>query len=74
MLQKNTGKGGIVTGTGHNSVVASPNGKDLYCVYHGRTKVTGDERVVFIDKLEFDDKGRLVVDGPTTSPQPYPGW
>ncbi len=72
VLQKNTGKGGIVTGTGHNSVVASPNGKDLYCVYHGRTQTTGDERVVFIDKLEFDGKGRLLVDGPTTSPQPYP--
>lgn len=72
VLQKNTARGGIVTGTGHNSVVASPNGQDLYCVYHGRTRKTGDERVVFIDKIEFGPDGRLTVDGPTTTPQPYP--
>jgi beta-xylosidase len=72
VLQKNTAKGGIVTGTGHNSVVAGPNGTDLYCVYHGRTQTTGSERVVFIDKLRFTPDGKLIVDGPTTTAQTYP--
>ena len=69
VLQKNTAKGGIVTGTGHNSIVKSRDGKQTYCVYHGRTKATGDERVVFIDRMGVDEQGRLYVDGPTTTSQ-----
>jgi len=72
VLQKNTGKGGEVTGTGHNSVAYSPDGKQLYCVYHGRTKASGLERVVFIDKMEIQPNGKLVVDGPTTTPNRLP--
>jgi len=66
VLQKNTDKGGIVTGTGHNSVTWSENGKKMYCVYHGRTAKTGNKRVVFIDGMSIDKNGRLTVDGPTT--------
>ena len=73
VLQKNTGKGGVVTGTGHNSVVFSPDGKEMFCVYHARTTATGDERVVFIDRMKISGDGTLVVEGPTTSPQPAPG-
>ncbi|MBS1426030.1 MAG: family 43 glycosylhydrolase [Parabacteroides sp.] len=69
VLEKNVEKGGIVTGTGHNSVTWSKDGKQMYCVYHGRTQKTGDERVVFIDKMRIDEKGLLVVEGPTTDPQ-----
>jgi beta-xylosidase len=69
ILEKNTALGGIVTGTGHNSVTRSHDGKQLYCVYHGRTTATGNERVVFIDKMGFDASGRLYIDGPTTTPQ-----
>lgn len=65
VLQKNVAEGGIVTGTGHNSITTSPDGKML-CVYHGRTSMTGDNRVVFIDEMEVLDDGRLVVHGPTT--------
>ncbi len=65
ILQKNIEKGGIVTGTGHNSVTFSPNGKML-CVYHGRTSKTGENRVVFIDSMEILDDGTLIVNGPTT--------
>lgn len=72
VLQKNTDKGGVVTGTGHNSVVYSPDGKEMICVYHARTTATGDERVVFIDRLKILKDGTLVVEGPTTSPQPMP--
>jgi beta-xylosidase len=71
VLQKNTAKGGIVTGTGHNSITWSPDGKTMLCVYHGRTSKTGDERVVFIDKMKVS-KGILTVDGPTTQTQPKP--
>lgn len=68
VLEKNTGKGGIVTGVGHNSITWSKDGKQLYCVYHGRTAATGNERVVFIDKMEIKD-GRLKVSGPCTDKQ-----
>jgi len=66
VLEKNTAEGGLVTGTGHNSFTWSPDGKQMLCVYHGRTERTGDERVVFIDPMEIDGEGVLVVHGPTT--------
>lgn len=68
VLQKNTDSGGDVTGTGHNMVLNLSN-DSLYCVYHGRTTKTGDQRVVFIDKIEIVEDGKLVVKGPTTSEQ-----
>lgn len=67
VLEKNTEHGGIVTGTGHNSITWSPNGKGMLCVYHGYTSETGENRVVFIDHMEVLDDGTLVVYGPTTS-------
>lgn len=72
VLQKNTAVGGNVTGTGHNSITYSPDGKEMFCVYHGRTTKTGDERVVFIDRMEIKPDGQLVVMGPNTEPQPVP--
>lgn len=72
VLQKNVERGGIVTGTGHNSIAYSPDGKEMFCVYHGRTSATGDKRVVFIDRMKILKNGRLVVEGPTTRPQPMP--
>ncbi|MCH7411302.1 glycoside hydrolase family 43 protein [Belliella sp. DSM 111904] len=66
VIEKNTQSGGTVTGTGHNSVLFSPDKKEMYVVYHGRTKDTGDERLVFIDKMSIDESGKLQVDGPTT--------
>lgn len=71
ILQKNTEQGGDVTGTGHNMLLELDNG-EKYTVYHGRTTKTGDERVVFIDKIKIDENGALVIEGPTTSPQPSP--
>jgi hypothetical protein len=44
----------------------------MFCVYHGRTSKTGDERVVFIDRMKIMKDGKLVVDGPTTEEQPAP--
>jgi beta-xylosidase len=71
VLEKNTASGGDVTGTGHNMILTLPNG-DTYCIYHGRTTPTGDKRMVFIDRMEITEDGRLVVHGPNTNPQPKP--
>ena len=71
VLQKNTGKGGIVSGTGHNSITYSPDGKEMFCVYHARTTQTGEERVVFINRMSVKN-GIIKVYGPTTTPQPLP--
>lgn len=73
VLQKNVEKGGTVTGTGHNSITYSPDGKEMLCVYHARTSATGDQRVVFIDRMKILKNGKLVVEGPTTTPQAVPG-
>lgn len=72
VLEKNTDKGGDVTGTGHNSLVFAEDSTRIYTVYHGRTKTTGDKRVVFIDELRIKDNGELVVDGPSTEAKPKP--
>lgn len=64
ILQKNTQDGGIVTGTGHNSLVKDRNGA-TWCVYHGRTNKTGDQRLAFIDRITLDESGNLKVEGPT---------
>ncbi len=72
VLEKNVEKGGTVTGTGHNSITYSPDGKELFCVYHGRTTATGDKRMVFIDRMNILPDGSLKVEGPTTTPQAVP--
>ena len=72
ILEKNVEKGGIVTGTGHNMVIFLESGKKMYTVYHGRTKQTGENRVVFMDEMEILPDGKLVVNGPTTEPMPHP--
>lgn len=68
VLQKNIETGGNVTGTGHNMILKLPDNQ-MICVYHGRTKDTGDDRVVFIDKMRIQEDGKLVVEGPTTDMQ-----
>ncbi len=72
VLEKNTKEGGDITGTGHNNYFFSPDGKEMFCVYHARTKATGHKRVVFIDRMKILPDGKLVVYGPNTSPQPLP--
>ncbi|MCF6407246.1 glycoside hydrolase family 43 protein [Chitinophaga filiformis] len=72
VLQKNVEKGGVVTGTGHNSITYSPDGKEMYCVYHARTSATGEQRVVFIDRMKILKNGMLIVEGPTTARQSAP--
>lgn len=66
VLEKNVEQGGTVTGVGHNSITWSRDGRQLYCVYHGRTDKTGSDRVVFIDRMQIEN-GKLKVFGPTTA-------
>ncbi|MGH9903139.1 MAG: glycoside hydrolase family 43 protein, partial [Pyrinomonadaceae bacterium] len=61
---------GKVTGPGHNSVVRGPDNRQSYCVYH-RWAEDGRERVLAIDPLDWSGERMLVV-GPTTTPQPAP--
>lgn len=72
IVQKDIDKGGVVSGTGHNSITFSPDGKEMFCVYHGRTTQTGHERVLFIDRMEILSNGQMVVHGTSAEPQPYP--
>lgn len=69
VLQKNVDSGGEVTGTGHN--MAFWFNDKIYSVYHGRTKKTGNERVVFIDELRIDDDGVLTIEGPSSSEKEF---
>lgn len=63
-----------VSGPGHNSIVESPDGSEIFCIYHSHVDVEkqGGIRMINIDRLGFDKKGHLFVDGPTVSPQLYP--
>ncbi|MNR55271.1 Glycosyl hydrolases family 43 [compost metagenome] len=60
IIEKNTDRGGIVSGTGHNSIFRDREGK-LRCVYHGRTTKTGDKRMVFIRDINFSQNNQLRV-------------
>lgn len=71
VLQQNADQGGSVTGTGHNSITYSPDGKEMFCVYHARTASTGDQRVVCLDRMVVKN-GKLTIMGPTTTPQKLP--
>lgn len=62
-----------VSGPGHNSIVPSPDGNELFLVYHSHAdpaKPSAD-RIVNIDRLQIID-GKLRVLGPTRSPQALP--
>jgi len=72
MVRKDTSIG--VSGPGHNSVTISPDGKELFMVYHTHADPNrpSGERVVNIDRLVFDKDGKLKLIGPTRSGQPMP--
>jgi len=71
ILEKDLGKG--ISGPGHNSVTVSPDGSELFIVYHTHTypEFPSGDRNVNIDRLYFEG-GILKVHGPTRSPQPMP--
>jgi GH43 family beta-xylosidase len=61
---------GEVVGPGHNSVVRGPDNRQLWCVYH-RWSPDASARVMAVDPLDWAGE-RMLVLGPTTTPQPAP--
>lgn len=63
----------FTSGTGHNCYFWSLDGKELFTAYHSHadTAEGGTSRVVNFDRMFFLGE-RLVINGPTTSPQPLP--
>ena len=68
-----------VSGPGHHSFVPSPDGSELFVVYHVHRfpEKPGDPRALAIDRVTIvdGDGGRpptMKVAGPTTRPQPVP--
>lgn len=73
ILQRNTEVGG----PGHNSVIESPDGKELFAVYHTlQNPGFNAARQLAVDRLRFIPDGagpaKMVIDGPTIIPQPLP--
>ena len=63
-----------VSGPGHNSVAWSPDGKEMFIVYHIHTASSkgGWDRQVCIDRMGWDENGKLYCTGPSTTPQKMP--
>ena len=63
-----------VSGTGHCSFFPSPDGKELWVAYHSHVDVEngGYIRQICFDKVNFDSEGRMVISGPSTTPQALP--
>lgn len=52
----------VATGAGHHSVLHPPGSDDWYIVYHRRPlgETDGNHRVVCIDRMRFDEDGRIL--------------
>ena len=63
-----------VSGTGHHSFTSSPDGTQIWAVYHSHTDLTNPSgnRKVNIDRVGFTADGKLFISGPTTAAQPAP--
>lgn len=72
LVSKNLSIG--VSGPGHSSITTSPDGKELFLIYHTHAdaKHPSGRRTVNIDRLTIDATGDLKFHGPTRSPQPLP--
>ncbi len=77
VLRGDTASGAV--GTGHCCYTTSPDGTEMWMVYHKHAGLSQVEnREICIDKMTFDSNGKVHVaadftDGkPTMTPQPYP--
>lgn len=66
-----------VSGPGHNALIESPDGKELYAIYHTHQMLTGGpKRHLAIDPVKVIEApgkpARLVFDGPSLTPRPLP--
>lgn len=67
----------VVHGTGHHGITTSPDGTEMYMVYHRHLDLDNpDPREFAIDQLRFttDENGKTVLEahGPTVTQQPIP--
>lgn len=82
IVQKDLERG--ISGPGHNGIIRSPDGKELFIVYHTHlfrggtgksinlSKAERLGRTINIDRLIIGADGTLSVIGPTVTPQPMP--
>ncbi|MDF2719876.1 MAG: glycosidase, partial [Paenibacillus sp.] len=63
-----------ISGPGHHCVVESPDGSELFVVYHTHTDAAlgGGNRQVCIDRMGIREDGSIYVNGPTLTHQPVP--
>jgi beta-xylosidase len=66
-----------ISGPGHHCVIASPDGKELFCVYHvHKNKIPGGNRQLAIDRMTITDEPdgsvKVKILGPTSTTQPAP--
>gem|GEM_PF-180279 len=63
-----------LSGPGHHSVVESPDGRELWIIYHVHADPAagGGDRRIAIDRMGVREDGSLYVSGPTLTPQPLP--
>jgi beta-xylosidase len=61
-----------IFGPGHNSFTRSPDGKELFMVYHTHVSHEDKDRTVNIDRVSINEAGKLEIEGPTREPQPLP--
>ncbi len=66
--------GDIITGPGHCNILRSPDGTELYMVYHVHTVApnTDSGRSLAIDRIVFSEDGTPSVDGPSAIRRPLP--
>lgn len=62
-----------LSGTGHNNYFFSPDGSEMFTVYHSHTNPQkgGGDRQLCVDRILFDGD-TLYINGPTVSKQPLP--
>lgn len=63
-----------ISGSGHHAYIKSPDGSELFAVYHTHTlpqKPSGN-RQMNIDRVLFTEDNKMVVNGPTISWLPLP--
>lgn len=58
------------SGPGHQAIVRH-HGDETWLVYHAYPAAGGDDRLLWIDRLGWEE-GKPVVSGPTCAPQPSP--
>ncbi len=68
------GNGKTVTGPGHCNILRSPDGSEIYVVYHVHTVPpnTDKGRSLAIDRLIVNEDGTLDIDGPSEIRRPLP--